>query len=136
MDAFPLPRIDEIINELSKHHFFSKYDLKNAYHQIPLHPNDRKLTAFEANGKLLQFKRIPFELTNAVGAFQRKVTQIIKEDGLVGTGTNEVSGTSEFLPLEPPVRVTGAGKSSLERNHTKLLRLHIIKGRDLSDNLK
>ena len=84
LDAFPLPRIDELVNELSKHHFFSKYDLKNAYHQIPLHPDDKKLTAFEANGKLLQFKRIPFGLTNAVGAFQRTVTQIIKEDGLVG----------------------------------------------------
>ena len=79
-----MPRIDELINELSKHRFFSKYDLKNAYHQIPLHPNDKKLTAFEANGKLLQFKRIPFGLTNAVGAFQRTVAQIIKEDGLVG----------------------------------------------------
>ena len=84
LDAFPLPRIDELVNELSKHHFFSKYDLKNAYHQIPLHPDDKKLTAFEANGRLLQFKRIPFGLTNAVGAFQRTVTQIIKEDGLVG----------------------------------------------------
>ena len=68
---------------MSKHHFFSKYDLKNAHHQIPLHPNDKKLTAFEANGKLLQFK-IAFGLTNAVGAFQRRETQIIKEDGLVG----------------------------------------------------
>ena len=110
--------------------------MKNAYHQIPLHPNDKKLTAFEANGKLLQFKRIPFELTNAVGAFQRMVTQIIKEDGLVGTGTNEVSGTSEFLPLEPPVRVTGAGKSSLGGNRTKFSRLHIFQGRDLGDGLK
>ena len=79
-----MPRMDELINELSKHHFFFKYELKNAYHQIPLHPDDKKLTAFEANGKLLQFKRIPFGLTNAVGAFQRTVTQIIKEDGLVG----------------------------------------------------
>jgi len=52
--------IDELVNELLKHHFFSKYDLKNANHQIPLHPNDRKLTAFEANGKPLQFKTIPF----------------------------------------------------------------------------
>ena len=60
LDAFLLPRIDELINELSKHRFFSKYDLKNAYHQIPLHPNDEKLTAFKANGKLLQFKRIQF----------------------------------------------------------------------------
>ena len=66
LDAFPLPRIDELINELSKHRFFSKYDLKNAYHQIPLHPNDKKLTAFEANGKLLQFDRIRFGLTNAI----------------------------------------------------------------------
>ena len=32
LEAFPLPRIDELINELSKHHFFSKYDLKNTYH--------------------------------------------------------------------------------------------------------
>ena len=52
------------------------------------------------------------------------------------TGTNEVSGTSEFLPLEPPVPVTGAGKSSLVRNRTKLSRLHIFKGRDLGDGLK
>ena len=47
-----------------------------------------------------------------------------------------MSGTSEFLPLEPPVPVTGAGKSSLERNHAKLRRLHIFEGRDLGDSLK
>jgi len=81
LDAFPLPRIDELIIEMSNHHFFSTYDLKNTYHQIPLHPKDKKLTAFEANVKLLQFKRIPFGLTNAVGAFQRTVAQIIKKDG-------------------------------------------------------
>ena len=51
---------------------------------MPLHPNDRRLTAFEANGKLLQFKRIPFGLTNTVGTFQRVVAQIIDEDKLTG----------------------------------------------------
>ena len=75
-------------------------------------------------------------MTNEVGAFQRKVTQIIKEDGLVGTGTNKVSGTSEFIPLEPPVRVTGACKSSLGENQKKFTRLHIFKGRDMCDGLK
>ena len=49
---------------------------------MPLHPDDRKLTAFEADGKILQFKRIQLGLTNAVGAFQRVVTQIINEDKL------------------------------------------------------
>ena len=57
-------------------------------------------------------------------------------NGKFSTGTNEVSGTIEFLPLEPPVRVTGAGKSSLVRNQTKLVRLHIFKGIDLGDGLK
>ena len=52
------------------------------------------------------------------------------------TGTNEVSGTSEFLPLEPPVPATGAGKSSLGGNGRKLVRLHIFEGRDLGDGLK
>ena len=47
-----------------------------------------------------------------------------------------MSGTSEFLPLEPPVRDTGAGKSSLERNQTKFIRLHIFKGKDPGDSLK
>ena len=49
---------------------------------------------------------------------------------------NEVSGTSEFLPLEPPVRVTGAGKSSLGGKRAKFTRLHIFEGRDLGDGLK
>ena len=52
------------------------------------------------------------------------------------TGTNEVSGTSEFLPLEPPVRDTGASKSSLERNYAKLRFFQIFQGRDLGDGLK
>ena len=55
---------------------------------------------------------------------------------LRSTGTKEVSGTSEFLSLEPPVPVTGAGKSSLRRNQKKISRLHIFKGRDLGDSLK
>ena len=69
LDAFPLPRNDDLINDLSKYRYFSKFDLRSAYHQIPLHPHDMKLTAFEANGRLFHFKRIPFGLTNAIGAF-------------------------------------------------------------------
>ena len=59
-DAFPRPRIDELVNQLALHKYFSKYDLKSAYHQISIHEQDMKFTAFEANGELYQFKRIPF----------------------------------------------------------------------------
>jgi len=36
LDAYPLPRIDEMVNKLSKYKYFSTYDLKSAYHQVPL----------------------------------------------------------------------------------------------------
>ena len=65
--------------DLTYSHFSHSSD-----HQLPLHPDDYKTIAFEANGKFLKFKRIPFGLTNAVGAFQRVVTQIINEDKFTG----------------------------------------------------
>jgi len=64
--------------------YFSKYDLKNMCYQIPIRPNDRTLTTFEANCKLLQFKYIPFRLAKAVEIFQRMVTKTINEDKLFG----------------------------------------------------
>lgn len=51
LDAYPLPRIEEIINTLAKYKIFSTFDLKSAYYQIPLKESEKKYTAFEANGK-------------------------------------------------------------------------------------
>ncbi|XP_076062398.1 uncharacterized protein LOC143037735 [Oratosquilla oratoria] len=50
LDAYPLPRIYTMVNELSTYHVFSTFDLKSAYHQIPLKESDKKYTAFEAIG--------------------------------------------------------------------------------------
>ena len=52
LDAYPLPRIDNMVNDLSKYSIFSTFDLKSAYHQVPLNETDKKYTAFEANGRL------------------------------------------------------------------------------------
>ena len=62
LDAYPLPRIDDQINEIAKYKIFSTLDLKRAYHQIPLLLEDKPYTAFEANGKLCQFTRLSFGL--------------------------------------------------------------------------
>ena len=59
-------------------------DLKSAYHQIALHPDDKEFTAFQGNGKLYQFTRLPFGLTNAVSAFQRVMDNIILKHKLNG----------------------------------------------------
>ena len=70
LDAYPLPRIDDYVNDLAKYNYFSKIDLKSAYHQVSIREEDKKFTAFEANGGLYQFKRMPFGVTNGVPCFQ------------------------------------------------------------------
>ena len=70
LDAYPSKRIDELVERLAQYEYFSTFDLKSAYHQIPLRDYEKKYTAFEADGNLFQFKRVPFGVTNGVAAFQ------------------------------------------------------------------
>ena len=85
LDAYPIPRIDELVHKLAKYRIFSKLDMKSAYHQVPLKEDEKLYTAFEANGQLFQFTRIPFGLTNAVSAYQRTINTLISENGLSDT---------------------------------------------------
>ena len=85
LDAYPLPRIDDMINNLAHYKVFSTFDLRNAYHQVPILKDDRKYTGFEANCRLYQFRRIPFGVTNGVAVFQRLMDNIIKEEKLKDT---------------------------------------------------
>ncbi|XP_046407451.1 uncharacterized protein LOC124172088 [Ischnura elegans] len=85
LDAYPLPRIEELVRNVSQYKIFSTIDLKSAYHQVPILESDKPYTAFEAAGKLYQFRRIPFGVTNGVPAFQRNIDRIIKEEKLKGT---------------------------------------------------
>ena len=52
LDAYPLPRIDEMVNEIAQYKIFSTLDLKSANHQIYLKETGRKYTAFEACGRI------------------------------------------------------------------------------------
>lgn len=55
LDAYPLPRIDDMSNKIAKYRIFSTLDLESAYHQIPIKESDRIYTAFEACSNLYQF---------------------------------------------------------------------------------
>ena len=85
LDAYPLPRIDEMINSLSAYKVFSTFDLRSAYHQIPIQEGDKQFTAFQACGKLYELNRIPFGVTNGVPQFQRKMDKLISLNGLKNT---------------------------------------------------
>ncbi|GFX21450.1 retrovirus-related Pol polyprotein from transposon opus [Trichonephila clavipes] len=85
LDAYPLPKIEEVILKISKNKIFSKIDLQSAYHQIPIQNSERHYTAFEACGKFYQFLRVPFGVTNGVACFQRVIDKIIENEGLTLT---------------------------------------------------
>jgi len=78
LDAYPLPRIDQQVNEPAKCKWFSTLDLKSAYYQVALATEDRAYTAFEADGKLYQYCRLPFSVTNGVLCFQRIIALSLK----------------------------------------------------------
>ena len=64
---------------------FSNIDIKDAYYQVPIVETDKQYTAFEAGGKLYQYKRIPFGVTNGVSCFQRKMDKMIDEYNIKDT---------------------------------------------------
>ena len=82
LDAYPLPSISSIVNQVAKWKYISTLDLKSAYHQIQIRPKDRLYTAFQLQSELYQWKVMPFGLTNAVPAFQRMMNQFIKRHDL------------------------------------------------------
>ena len=84
LDAYPLPRMDDLINEIAQYNVYSPIDLRSAYHQHELNPVDRPFTAFEADGGLYQFCRLPFGVTNGVSSFQREMDNFVAENSLKG----------------------------------------------------
>ncbi|CAF5010221.1 unnamed protein product, partial [Rotaria sp. Silwood1] len=76
-DAFPLPRIDDIYDQLTKATYFTKFDFKAGYFQVPLDKLDRPKTAFSTRDGHFQFKVLPQVFTNGQPTFQRIVNQIL-----------------------------------------------------------
>ena len=85
LDAYPLPLMQDIVKQMAQYKIYSTLDMSSAYHQIELPESDRIYTAFQADGSLWQWKRIPFGLSNAVPTFQRVIDDIIKENDCKGT---------------------------------------------------
>ena len=110
-----------MINNLAHYKVFSTFDLRNAYHQVPILKDDRKYTGFEANGRLYQFRRIPFGVTNGVAVFQRLMDNIIKEEKLKDT-----------FPYLDDITVAGVNQADHDKNVEAFL--DVVKRQNLTLN--
>jgi len=110
LDAYSLPKIEDIINKLAKYKVFSTFDLKSACHQLELQEADKAFTAFEAAGRLWEYNRLPFGITDGVLGFQRTMDPIVDSEKLTGT-----------FPYLDNVTVAGRTQAKRDTNVQRLL---------------
>ena len=84
IDQYPLPRPEDLFNQLSGGSKFSILDLSHAYQQMPLTEESKNYTTITTHKGLFRYTRMPFGIACAPAKFQRAIEQVLQ--GLNGVG--------------------------------------------------
>ncbi|XP_047991724.1 uncharacterized protein K02A2.6-like isoform X2 [Leguminivora glycinivorella] len=73
----PLPTMDKLLPQVRDAKYFSKLDIRDAFHQLELHPDSRHITTFITSLGMYRYKRLMFGITCAPEIFQKTIEKLL-----------------------------------------------------------
>eukprot|EP00922_Rhytidocystis_sp_ex-Travisia-forbesii_P070268 GHVS01104994.1.p1 GENE.GHVS01104994.1~~GHVS01104994.1.p1 ORF type:complete len:377 (+),score=8.18 GHVS01104994.1:430-1560(+) len=80
-DRFPMPRMDDLRDQIKGAQIFSKIDIAKGYWNVRMAVEDREKTAFKTNDGLFEWTCMPFGLCNAPSTFQHHMQRVLPGGG-------------------------------------------------------
>lgn len=97
VDTYPIPKIDNLFAVLKAGKYFSKIDLSQAYAQVELEEESKKLTTLNTHKGLFQMNRLPYGVSSSPGIFQRLIEQVF-------------AGMNNVVTFLDDILITGSSK--------------------------